>query len=404
MLRKLGAFSSALIVLSACGGAAAPASAPPSSAPASSASAKPAAVASAKPAVSAAAKPAASGAAEAKPSASAEPVVFSAGAAPAQTAASCSGPTRKVTLGVSVAPPNVVHTPPFVARGLGIFAKRCIEADIVQFEGGLSQTNITAVARGSVMSSINATAIGQGVKAHQLWGMAPRLPQAYVVGPDIKSAADLKGKKLSAAGGGVGSFNWVMGREVLKTAGLTVDDAQFISQGTAGRLPGLVSGQIDGVALHPEDVYLAQKQKPGVHILVNLSELLPKYYFNAYGVADDFLNRDRKLVLDVATSLIEANRAIYQQKDKVVPIMTQATEKPKEAVDVAWDYLTKNCVWSVNTGFNRERVEWSIQNAIENGDIDASKKPSYEQVVDEKLGSEALAAAGGQTTISGCSD
>ena len=55
-----------------------------------------------------------------------------------------------------------------------------------------------------------------------------------------------------------------MGREVLKRRGLTVDDAQFISRGTAGRLPGLIAGQIDGVSLHPEDVYLARKQKPGL--------------------------------------------------------------------------------------------------------------------------------------------
>ncbi|HLQ33115.1 MAG TPA: ABC transporter substrate-binding protein [Chloroflexota bacterium] len=369
-----------------------------------SASAKPAASVAA----SASAKPVASGAAETKPaasaSASASPVVFSAGAAPSQANASCNGQMRKITLGVSVAPPNVVHTPPFVARALGIFAKRCIEADIVQFEGGLSQTNITAVARGSVMSSLNEVAIGQGIKAHQVWGMAPRPPQEYVVGPDIKTAADLKGKKLSAAGGGVGSFNWVMGREVLKTAGLSVNDAQFISQGTAGRLPGLVSGQIDGVALHPEDVYLAEKQKPGVHVLVNLSELLPLYFFNAYGVADDFANRDHKLVVDTAASLIEANRAIYQQRDKVIPVMVQATEKPREGVEFAYESLTKGCIWSVNAGFNRERTEWSIQNSVANGDIDAGKKPTFEQVVDEKLGNEALTAAGGPTTIGSCKD
>ena len=36
----------------------------------------------------------------------------------------------------------------------------------------------------------------------------------------ITKAAELKGKRLSATGGGVGGFNWRMGREVLKSAGL----------------------------------------------------------------------------------------------------------------------------------------------------------------------------------------
>src|SRR5438067_1090610 len=283
---------------------------------------------------------------QATPAAAAStPQVLAAGAAPDQAAASCAGPLRKITLGVAVAPPNVVHTSPFVARALGFFAKRCIDANIVQFEGGLSQTNLTAVAQGAAMGPLNESAIGSGLKGKQVWGMAPKLPQAYMVGENIKTAADLKGKRLSAAGGGVGSFNWVMGREILKTVGLTVDDVQFISQGTAGRLPGLVSGQLDGVAIHPEDVYLAEQQKPGLHILVQLSDLLPKYFYNAYGAADELIARDRDLVRDVTAALIEANRAIYKDKDRAIPIMAEATKKPPEAVSFAYDYLTRNCVW-----------------------------------------------------------
>ena len=59
---------------------------------------------------------------------------------------------RKVKLGVSVAPPNVVHTPVYVARDLGIFANHCIEAEIIEFEGGLSATNLVAVAKGGTMN------------------------------------------------------------------------------------------------------------------------------------------------------------------------------------------------------------------------------------------------------------
>ena len=330
-------------------------------------------------------------------------IVCSVDPAAAQGKAPCKE-VRKVKLGVPVSPPNVVHTPVFVARELGIFASHCIEAEIVEFEGGLSAANLAAVAQGQALASMNATAIAQGLKAKQIWGMAPRLPQAYMVSEEIKTAADLKGKRLSATGGGVGGFNWVMGREVLKTAGLTVNDVQFISQATAGRLPGLVAGQIQGVALHPEDVYLAQKQKPGSHVLVDLAQLLPKYFFNAYGAADSLIAKDRALVRDVVISLIEANRAIYTQKEKVLPVMTQATKKSQEAVNFSYDYLVKNCVWSVNTGFSKERTEWSIDNSIENGDIQADKKPSYEQVVDVKLGEEALKTAGGPTKIRGCGD
>ena len=216
--------------------------------------------------------------------------------------------------------------------------------------------------------------------------------------------ADICVLSVCATGGGVGGLNWVMGREVLKTASLGVDDAQFISSATAGRLPGLIAGQVNGVALHPEDVYLAQKEKPGLHVLVDLSKLMPKYFFNAYGAAEAMITKDRAMVRDVVIALIEANRMIYAQKEKVIPIMVQATQKPPEAVNFAYDYLVKNCVWSINTGFSKERTEWSIENGIENGDIQRDKRPTYEQVVDVKLGDEALKAAGGPTKIGSCAD
>jgi NitT/TauT family transport system substrate-binding protein len=252
--------------------------------------------------------------------------------------------------------------------------------------------------------AVSDVAIGRGLKVQQIWGLAPRMPQAYVVAPDVKTAADLKGKRLSATGGGVGSFNWRMGRELLRTAGLTVDDAHFIAAATAGRLPGLVAGQIDGVALHPEDVFLAKKQKPTLNVLAQLAELLPNYMFNAYGASLDWIARDRPLLRDTVAAMIEANRVMYREPAKVLPIIVKATEKPKEAVEYAMGVLAKHCVWSVNTGFDPVRTQWSIDNDAENGDIDKDKKPTIEQVTNTALANEAVEAAGGPVTIGACKD
>ena len=319
----------------------------------------------------------------------------------AQNAPACPS-TRKINIGVSVAPPNVVHTSPYIAKELGFFAKRCIDANIIQFEGGQSATSNAAAAQGSAIVSVSDVPIGHGMKVQQFWGLAPRMPQAYVVSPDVKIAKDLKGRRLSATGGGVGGFNWRMGREVLRTAGLTVDDAQFIASATAGRLPGLVTGQIDGVALHPEDVYLAKRQKPALNVLLQLADLMPSYMFNAYGASLDWISRDRALLRDTAAAMIEANRTIYRDKEKVVPIMVKATEKPKEAVEYAIDVETRNCVWSVNTGFDPARTQWTIDNSVENGDVEKDRKPTVEQVANLALAREAVEAAGGEVTIGNC--
>lgn len=330
-------------------------------------------------------------------------IMLVAGAAFSDASAACSA-MRKINIGVSVAPPNVVHTSPYVAKELGYFEKHCIDATIIQFEGGGSPAAKAAASQGTALVSVQPIAIGRGVKVQQIWGLAPRLPQAYMVSKDVKTAKDLKGKKMSAVGGGVGGFNWLMGREVLETVGLKPDDVQFIAGGTAGRLPGLVSGQIDGVALHPEDVFLAKKKNEGLHVLVQLAELMPNYYFNAYGASTEWIARDRPLMVDAVAAMIEANRTIYKERDKVVPIIMKATGKPKDAVEYAWKVLTDHCVWSVNDGYNAKRIDWTTENAVGNGFIAKDKKPSVEKVFNEGIASDAVKAAGGKVTIGKCTE
>ena len=315
----------------------------------------------------------------------------------------CPQGLRKINVGVSVSPPNVVHTAPYVAKALGFFAKHCVDANIIQFDGAAAGTAVTAVGQGAAIGNLPDVAIAQGLRARQIWGLAPRPPQAYTVPAEIKTAADLKGKRLSAAGG-VGGFNWLMGREVLRTANLTVNDAQFISQGTAGRLAGLLAGQIEGVVLHPEDLFIAQSRKPGSHVLITIADLLPHLAFNHYGAADAMIARDRPLLVDTVAAMIEANRAIYRDKDQVVATIVEATQKPKDAGEFAIDMLTRNCILSVNEGFVRERTEWTHQNAINIGDLDAAKKLTFEQIADMKLASEAVDKAGGRVTIGTCKD
>ena len=312
---------------------------------------------------------------------------------------------RKINIGVAVSPPNVVHTAPYTAKALGLFEKHCVDATIVQFEGGQSATANAAAVQGSAIISVSDVAVGRGAKVQQIWGLAPIMPQVYMVAPEVKTAADLKGRKLSATGGGVGGFNWRMGREALKSAGLKVDDAIFISSATAGRLPGLVAGQIDAVALHPEDEFLAKKQKATLNVLFRLGELLPDYLFNAYGASTDWIARDRALLRDTVAAMVEANRAHYQgtEKDKILKVIMEATQKPQDAVEFAIKTLVDNCIWSVNTGFDKKRMEWHTAYSVEVGDIEADKRPAPEKVSNFELAEEAVALAGGRKTYGKCS-
>ena len=242
---------------------------------------------------------------------------------------------RKINIGVSVAPPNVVHTSPYVAKELGFFAKRCIDANIIQFEGGQSPTVERRGGAGHrvvVGAATSRSATASRCSRSGASRRACRRPTWFAGHQDRQGPQGQDGSPRPAAASAASTGAWAA--RCSKSAGLTVDDAQFIAGATAGRLPGLIAGQIDGVALHPEDVYLAKKKKPTLHLLVQLVDLMPNYMFNAYGASIDWIaNATDALLRDTVAAMIEANRTMYRDKAKVVPIIVKATDKPKDAVE-----------------------------------------------------------------------
>src|ERR1700676_3953195 len=90
-------------------------------------------------------------------------LALAAEAAPQPAAAqTCSGPLRKINVGVSVSPPNVVHTAAYVAKELGIFAKHCIDANIIQFDGGSSPAASGGPSPGTPSAAAHAYQIAPG--------------------------------------------------------------------------------------------------------------------------------------------------------------------------------------------------------------------------------------------------
>ena len=159
------------------------------------------------------------------------------------SAQTCAGPQSKINVGVAVAPPNVVHTAPYIAKALGFFAKRCIDANIIQFDGGLAGTSVTAVGQGSAISTLPDTAIAQGLKAKQIWGLAPRPPQAYVVSADVKTPADLKGRTVGLSAPGSTSMYELA--QTLASAGLALKDVDVKHLAFAQMASALQNGALD---------------------------------------------------------------------------------------------------------------------------------------------------------------
>ena len=166
---------------------------------------------------------------------------------------------------------------------------------------------------------------------------------------------------------------------------------------TASGTPGFL---INGVSLHPESVFLAKQKNPGLHVLVQLANLMPDFYYNAYGGQIAWIEHNHDMMVDAVAAMIEASRTIYKDEAKVVPIIMKATGRPKDAVEYAWKTLTDNCVWTVNTGYDAKRTAWTIQHDFDVGYI--KKKPTVEQVFNPDIANEAVKKLGGPIKIGKC--
>jgi hypothetical protein len=194
---------------------------------------------------------------------------------------------------------------------------------------------------------------------------------------NIKSCKDLKGRKIGIQE--VGAFNEVMSRAVLASCGLTPKDVDYVNVSTKGRVPGLLSNQIDTAILHVDQALVAKKKKPELNILVNLWEPLPKWLYG--------LHRRKRDYCQPPTLHRHHDRAdqgtVSSTTAKPKPSRSRAsTQQDAEVVAQTYDILANAGAWPVNDSLPKDMVEWTINKQVELGSIKAEDKPSYEKLID----------------------
>ncbi len=292
---------------------------------------------------------------------------------------------RTVGIAMPTTPPNLVHIPAWIAQETGIFAKYGIEAKILTFEGGpgalralIGGGGEVHIAAPGVPPFIAALARGGDLKAITTYAM--KHPVAMLTQPEIGRCQDLRGKKIGTPGG-VGAYVEVMTRGVLQSCGLTPRDVQYINLATAARVPALVSGQVDAIVMHVDQAFEAIKVKPSLRILVHLSQVLPNGWFAAYVTTGDLITTEPKLIQNATAALIEANRFIYQNRDRTIEIGVKYTKFDREIMAKTYDELTRIGVWPVNGGLEKDLVEGGLETEVNLGTISADIKPTYERTV-----------------------
>jgi ABC-type nitrate/sulfonate/bicarbonate transport system substrate-binding protein len=225
----------------------------------------------------------------------------------------------RVRYGSAVKLSPVYYLPILAAQEKGMFAKHGVAVEWIPSESGPDMMRNFASATIDMGSSNGGTdipAISRGVPAIITANLQPRDGFAFWVltNSRIKTSQDLKGAKLGVSR--LSGVEHAYGLLAAKQLGLS-NDVSFI--GTGGireSLAILVTGNVDGVILNPQNV-IELKLQGKIRELVPIADFLPKPWFSySITTAKAMVERRPDVVARTQRSLFEANRFIESAEGK----------------------------------------------------------------------------------------
>ncbi|HLQ15118.1 MAG TPA: ABC transporter substrate-binding protein [Candidatus Eisenbacteria bacterium] len=305
-------------------------------------------------------------------------------ATPAEKAAVCTNQTVK--LAMPVTPPNVVHIPPYIAQDMGIFKDEGLTVEIAKFEGGVGA--FRAMAGGSVdLAGTSAepfiTAVSQGAEVKAIYTYAPNVDVSFVVRANITSPQDLKGKNIGIQE--PGGFADVMSRLVLKKYGIAASDVKFVTTTTAGRVTALIGGTVDTGVLHIDQVKTIAKSNPGIHKLVNMTDVVTDYQYAVFAASNDSLKNNATKMECLVRALIKADRMLYDtsKRQQILDVMVKYTKENPQVVADTYDELVALKAWPQNDGIPKANIDGTAKSLKDSGQIQTV--PTFDQLVDLTL-------------------
>ncbi|MEE1128785.1 MAG: ABC transporter substrate-binding protein [Methanobrevibacter sp.] len=202
----------------------------------------------------------------------------------------------------------------FVADQQGLYAKKNISTELVQFNNGGDL--MTAMASGEVDVGYVGIApvlssVAKGVPVKVI-SSAQTEGSGIVVTKDsgITSAADLKGKSIATPG--EASIQYVLLSYYLKQNGLTTKDLNISAMKVPSMNDALKTKQIDGIITFQPYVSIAANDTNNV-VLENSSGILPNHPCCVVVASDDFIKNHENETKDIiaihenATKFINSN-------------------------------------------------------------------------------------------------
>ncbi|MGN6716306.1 MAG: ABC transporter substrate-binding protein [Candidatus Binatia bacterium] len=217
---------------------------------------------------------------------------------------------------ISYSGPSISNALLWVTQEGKLFEKNGVHVEVIYLAGSLGQSALIAgetqfaVYTGLLMTPARL----QGADVTMIASFLDHLLSRLVVRPDIKSAADLKGKRLGITRFGTASDFGL--RLMVSKLGLNPDkDVSILQIGdNPTRIIALQAKSIDGAIFDPPEYRKAVEA--GGHVLFNLEETMIPYQHAGLVTTRKFISSQPDLTRRVVKSIVEA--AALVQKEPAV--------------------------------------------------------------------------------------
>ncbi len=229
--------------------------------------------------------------------------------------------------------------PLWLARDSGIFQKHALDLSLLLIPGGNNAMTALVAGQVDVIESGGSDAVAADVSGGDVVviGMpVPVYPYQLMVPNEIRTGADLKGKKLAA--GAVGSSGDVATRVVLRRLGIVPDRDALVLPVESRQIGtiALLRGAIQGVVDDPPDTLLLEAQ--GFHSLVDMPDPRFPASQTAIMVRRSWLDDNRDVAQRYIDARVEAIALARRDRARSIGVLRTYFGSDDRALAATYDY------------------------------------------------------------------
>jgi NitT/TauT family transport system substrate-binding protein len=270
--------------------------------------------------------------------------------------------------------------PAEVAAAKGFFRDEGIEPVLVQMR---SQVAVPAMMNGDIQYTLTfgniMTAALQGMPFKQLAVLTEKPLHHIVARPEIKTIADLRGKRLGTQR--IGGSDYLAAEAILQAKGIDLKDVQMVTLGADEpvRVEMLKKGLVDAVCVSPPGPIRLQRE--GYNVVGGPKDLKVGSPISAISITDQRLKESREQAKRVVRAIVRGLRAVRERKDEVVPIMSRWLQQTKEVASESYDLILPS--FSADGGVTDATYQFAVDARLK--ELKSDKRVPLSQLRDFSL-------------------